>query len=265
MTVHESTARRARPVHAYERSTPDFAELAALPEGAPGRDELRARLVTRHLPLADHIARRFGGRGETHDDLLQVARIGLIHAVDRFQPERGTDFLSFAVPTIMGEVRRYFRDAGWAVHVPRRLKEIHLMISQATSSLGQQLGRAPTPSEIARELGVDTEEVCEGLIAGNAYRSVSVDKPVSEESETMSLADTLGEFDEDLDAVENHEALKPLLRQLPARERTILLLRFFGNLTQTQIAERVGISQMHVSRLLAQTLEGLRTRLTEEP
>ncbi|GAA3825192.1 MULTISPECIES: SigB/SigF/SigG family RNA polymerase sigma factor [Amycolatopsis] len=248
-----------------EDHTPTFADLAAAAPDDPRREQLRTALVTQYLSVAEHIARRFSGRGEAYEDLLQVARVGLINAVDRFEPERGTDFLSFAVPTIMGEVRRHFRDASWSVRVPRRLKELHLQIGQASSELGQRLGRAPTPTEIARELDLTPDEVSEGLQAGNAYYAVSVDKPAGEDDEAASLADTLGEEDYGIETVENHEALQPLLRDLAPRERTILMLRFFGNMTQTQIAKRVGISQMHVSRLLAQTLQHLREKLTEEP
>ncbi|AXB42182.1 SigB/SigF/SigG family RNA polymerase sigma factor [Amycolatopsis albispora] len=249
----------------YAHCVPLLAELASLPEGDPRRSELRDRLVTEYLPVAEHIARRFAGRGETFDDLLQVARLGLINAVDRYDAERGSEFLSFAVPTVMGEVRRYFRDSSWSVRVPRRLKELHLQISHATGELAQILGRAPTPTEIAENLGMDPEEVREGLIAGNAYQAVSVDKPISPDGERLPLAETLGEEDSDLDAVENHAALRPLLAELPERERTILKLRFFGNMTQTQIADRLGISQMHVSRLLSQTLERLRGKLLADP
>lgn len=246
-------------------STEKFAEMAAATSDTRRRAKLRAELVTEYLAVAEHIACRFSGRGEPFDDLVQVARVGLINAVDRFEPARGTDFLSFAVPTIMGEVRRHFRDASWSVRVPRRLKELHLQIGQVSGELGQRLGRAPTPTELARELGMSVDEISEGLQAGNAYYAISVDKPASDDSEAASLADTLGEEDSALESVENHQALQPLLRELPARERTILMLRFFGNMTQTQIAERIGISQMHVSRLLAQTLEHLRGKLSTEP
>ncbi|WP_373299952.1 SigB/SigF/SigG family RNA polymerase sigma factor [Amycolatopsis acidiphila] len=242
-----------------------FKHLAAIDRDDPRRETLRTALVTEYLSVAEHIARRFSGRGEAYDDLVQVARVGLINAVDRFEPDRGSDFLSFAVPTIMGEVRRHFRDASWSVRVPRRLKELHLQIGQVSGELGQRLGRAPTPTEIARALDLSVDEVSEGLQAGNAYYAISVDKPAGEESESASLADTLGAEDDGLESVENHEALQPLLRELPERERTILMLRFFGNMTQTQIAKRVGISQMHVSRLLAQTLQHLRDKLTDEP
>ncbi|GAA4025354.1 SigB/SigF/SigG family RNA polymerase sigma factor [Allokutzneria multivorans] len=248
----------------YEQYAPVFAELAALDPDDPARTEVRDRLVTGHLPVAKHIARRFANRGENQEDLTQVATLGLINAVDRFDPERGVDFLSFAVPTIMGEVRRHFRDTSWAVRVPRRLKEMHLSISAAVGELSQRMGRAPTPSEIATHLGVSREEVFEGLEATNAYRSASLDDMLLGENDGVSLGDALGEEDEGMADVERRESLQPLLERLPERERTIVVLRFFGNMTQTQIADRVGISQMHVSRLLSRTLAKLRDALDEE-
>ena len=247
----------------YAHCDPLFEELGTLEPDDPRREELREKLVTELLPLAEHIATRFAGRGEPREDLVQVARIGLINAVDRFDPGRGHDFLSFAVPTVMGEVRRHFRDTGWAVRVPRRLKELHLTLSQGIADLSQRLGRAPTPTELAQHLGLDVDEVREGLVAGNAYQAVSVDKPVHDD-ESLSLADTIGDEDPEIVLVENHEALHPLLQDLPKRERAIVVMRFFGGMTQTQIADRIGISQMHVSRLLSQTLEQLRGKLTGE-
>ncbi|WP_298181547.1 SigB/SigF/SigG family RNA polymerase sigma factor [Saccharomonospora sp.] len=246
----------------YEDLSPLFNALAALDPDDPRRKTLREEIITRCLPLAEHIARRFVGRGEPRDDLVQVARLGLLNAIDRFDASRGTEFVAFAVPTIMGEVRRHFRDSSWAVRVPRRLKELHLSLSQASSKLAQRLGRAPTPSELAAELGLTPEDVWDGLLAGNAYQSVSMDAAYNDEG-TLPLADTVGHDDVELEHVEYHESLQPLLASLPERERRVLILRFFGNMTQTQIAERVGISQMHVSRLLARTLEFLRSRLTE--
>jgi RNA polymerase sigma-B factor len=254
---------RARTKNGYEHLTPLFSELAGLDQDDPRRAELRAELVTGHLPVAEHIARRFAHRGEAGEDLVQVATVGLINAVDRFDPERGTDFLSFAVPTVMGEIRRYFRDSSWSVRVPRRLKELHLAITAAGNELSQQLGRAPTPSEIATRLGMSKDEIYEGLEAGNAYHSVSLDDMLTQDSDNTSLGEMLGEPDSAMEGVENHESLLPLVRELPERERTILLLRFFGNLTQTQIAEKIGISQMHVSRLLARTLQKLRDGMLE--
>lgn len=248
----------------YQVLAPLFDELAQLPPGDPRRSEVRDKLVTGHLPLAEHIAQRFSGRGVAKEDLVQVATVGLINAVDRFDTGRGSDFLSFAVPTVMGEVRRHFRDTGWLVRVPRRLKELHLSISAASTELAQRLGRAPTPSEIAAHLGIGQDEVYEGLEAGNAYHSMSLDEVLSGETENLALGDTLGEEDSGLEGVENHEALLPLIRELPERERRILGLRFVHNMTQTQIADRIGVSQMHVSRLLARTLERLRDGLTEQ-
>jgi RNA polymerase sigma-B factor len=250
---------RTRGKNSYEHLTPLFDDLAKLDREDPRWTQLRDELVTGHLPVAEHIARRFAHRGESSEDLTQVATVGLINAVDRFDPTRGTDFLSFAVPTVMGEIRRYFRDSSWSVRVPRRLKELHLSITAAGNELSQRLGRAPTPSEIASHLGLSKEDVYEGLEAGNAYHSVSLDDMLTQDSDNTSLGEMLGEPDAALEGVENHEALLPLVRDLPERERTILLLRFFGNLTQTQIAEKIGISQMHVSRLLTRTLAQLRS------
>ncbi|GAA3656200.1 RNA polymerase sigma-B factor [Lentzea atacamensis] len=246
----------------YDHLAPLFAELAQTPEG-PSRDALRDRLVTEHLPVAQHIARRFGHRGEPHEDLVQVATVGLINAVDRFDPDRGSDFLSFAVPTIMGEVRKYFRDSSWSVRMPRRLKELHLAINAGTSRLSQQLGRAPTPSELAEHLGLSRDEIHEGLAAGNAYQSASLDDMLMSEDSSISLGSTIGEEDPEIAMIEQREALHPLLQKLPERERKIVIMRFFGNMTQTQIAQKVGISQMHVSRLLAKTLRQLRDVLEE--
>jgi RNA polymerase sigma-B factor len=246
----------------YAHLAPLFAELADLPPGHPERAALRAELVTGYLPVVQHIARRFSGRGEPVDDLEQAGTIGLLNAVDRFEPSRGIDFLSYAVPTITGEIRRHFRDRTWSMRVPRRLKDLQSAINGAVGPLSQQLGRAPRPTEIAAHLGLPTEEVVEGLSAQQAYRATSLDELVA--GADTPLTDTLGDVDTELDNVEYRESLAPLLDELPERERTILLLRFFGGLTQTQIADRVGISQMHVSRLLAQTLARLRRRITED-
>lgn len=248
MTSHtHSGGHTARWPDEYQDVTALFEQMAALDEDDPRRRRLRDAVVTRCLPLAEHIARRFDGRGEAHDDLVQVARLGLVNSVDRFDVERGSDFVSFAVPTIMGEVRRHFRDTGWAVRVPRRMKELHLALSQAVAELSQSLGHAPTVSELAEHLDLEQEEVAQGLLAGNAYQTVSVDNTSSDRTGELSMVETLGDYDAAMDDVENHETLRPLLQSLPERERTVLMLRFFGNMTQTQIADRVGISQMHVS------------------
>ena len=239
-----------------------FRELAGFAADSTEFQRHRDKIVERSLPLADHIARRFEGRGEPRDDLVQVARVGLVNAVVRFDVETGSDFVSFAVPTIMGEVRRHFRDNSWSVKVPRRLKELHLRLGAATADLSQRLGRAPTATELATELGMDRDEVVEGLIAGSSYNTLSIDSGGgSDDDDARAIADTLGDVDTSLERIENREALRPLLEALPERERTVLVLRFFESMTQTQIAERVGISQMHVSRLLAKSLARLRDQL----
>jgi RNA polymerase sigma-B factor len=238
-----------------------FRVLGGLDEHTSAYADQREQIVSRCLPLADHIARRFDGRGENREDLVQVARIGLVNAVNRFDVETGSDFVSFAVPTIMGEVRRHFRDNSWSVKVPRRLKELHLRLGTATSELSQRLGRAPTASELAAELEIDRDEIVEGLVAGSSYNTLSIDSGGGGDEDAPAIVDTLGDVDAALEQIENRETLRPLLAALPERERTVLILRFFESQTQTQIAERVGVSQMHVSRLLAKSLARLRDQL----
>ena len=200
----------------------------------------------------EYLARRFRNRGEWLDDLTQVATIGLIKSIDRFDLERGVEFSTYATPTIVGEIKRHFRDKGWAVRVPRRLQELKLALAKAIGELAQNLGRAPTVAELAGHLQMSEEEVLEGLESANAYSTVSLDAPDSGDDDAPAVAESLGMVDEALEGVEYRESLKPLLEQLPPREKRILLLRFFGNMTQSQIATELGISQMHVSRLLAQ-------------
>ncbi|MFP5070070.1 SigB/SigF/SigG family RNA polymerase sigma factor [Pseudonocardia nantongensis] len=245
----------------YGHLTPLLEEYAALDPDDPRREVLRDRLVTGFLPVAQHIARRFNHRGEPLDDLTQVATVGLINAIDRFDPGKGGEFFSFAVPTISGEVRRHFRDQSWSMRVPRRLKDMHVSINGAVSELSQVLGRAPKPSEIAHRLDLPVNEVLEGLEAAEAYRSSSLDEMLSSEDGSATVGELVGDADAELDRVDYRESLRPLLSELAPRERTIVMLRFFGNQTQTQIADQVGISQMHVSRLLSQTLTRLRDRL----
>lgn len=244
----------------YAHLEPLFAKLGDT--GHPDRAAIRSEIVTGYLPVVRHIARRFTGRGEPADDLEQAGTLGLLGAVDRFDPGRGSDFLSYAVPTITGEIRRHFRDRTWSIRVPRRLKDLQSTIGGAVGALSQELGRAPRPSEIAERLGMCVEEVLEGLDAQQAYRSTSLDELVA--GADMPLTETLGSVDAELDTVEYRETLAPLLEALPERERMILVLRFFANMTQTQIADRVGVSQMHVSRLLTQTLADLRAELGSE-
>ncbi|WP_079084197.1 RNA polymerase sigma factor SigF [Streptomyces longwoodensis] len=240
-----------------------FVELRALKEGSAEYAELRNQLVRMHLPLVEHLARRFRNRGEPLDDLTQVATIGLIKSVDRFDPDRGVEFSTYATPTVVGEIKRHFRDKGWAVRVPRRLQELRLSLTTATAELSQLHGRSPTVHELAEKLAISEEEVLEGLESANAYSTLSLDVPDTDD-ESPAVADTLGAEDEALEGVEYRESLKPLLEDLPPREKRILLLRFFGNMTQSQIAQEVGISQMHVSRLLARTLAQLREKLLVE-
>ncbi|MBK3623869.1 RNA polymerase sigma factor SigF [Streptomyces asoensis] len=240
-----------------------FVELRKLQDGSVEYAEMRNQLVRMHLPLVEHLARRFRNRGEPLDDLTQVATIGLIKSVDRFDPERGVEFSTYATPTVVGEIKRHFRDKGWAVRVPRRLQELRLALTTATAELSQLHGRSPTVHELAEKLAISEEEVLEGLESANAYSTLSLDVPDTDD-ESPAVADTLGAEDEALEGVEYRESLKPLLEDLPPREKRILLLRFFGNMTQSQIAQEVGISQMHVSRLLARTLAQLREKLLVE-
>lgn len=219
---------------------------------------LRDQLVGAHLGLAEYLARRFANRGEPLDDLVQVASLGLIKAVDRFDPTRGVAFSTYATHTIVGELKRHFRDKGWAVRAPRRMQELYLSLGKVVASLGQELGRSPTIAELAAEVQVSEEEVLEALEAGQAYRSTSLDAPAgTEEGETLGAR--LGGEDASLEDAESRATLSPLLGQLGQRERLILHLRFFEGLTQSEIANRLGISQMHVSRLLARSVSQLRT------
>jgi RNA polymerase sigma-B factor len=246
---------------AHARARELFARLNELPEGSAERKQIRDELVQMHLPLVEHLARRFRNRGEPLDDLTQVATIGLIKSVDRFDTERGVEFSTYATPTVIGEIKRHFRDKGWAVRVPRRLQELRLSLTSATSELSQRNRRSPTVAELAEYLKISEEEVLEGLESANAYSTLSLDVSEGGDEDSPAVADSLGSEDEALEGVEYRESLKPLLEQLPPREKKILLLRFFGNMTQSQIAEEIGISQMHVSRLLARTLEQLRAQL----
>jgi RNA polymerase sigma-B factor len=232
-----------------------------------GDQAIRDQLVELHLGLAEYLARRFDRRGEPFEDLVQVASLALIKAVERFDPGRGLEFSTFAVPTIAGELKRHFRDKSWAVRVPRRLQELHLRLGVIVSELTHELGRSPTVPEIADRLGASTEEVLEAMEAGRAYRSSSLDAPTEGDSgdSAVPLSATIGEPDTNIALVDEHSQLASLLRDLPPRERTILVLRFFDGLTQSQIAERIGISQMHVSRLLSKVLDQLRTEAERPP
>jgi RNA polymerase sigma-B factor len=235
--------------------------LCGLPADSPDRPRVRDRVIELYLPLAVYLARRFRNRGEPFDDLVQVANLGLIKSVDGYDASRGAAFTSYAIPMIVGELKRHFRDKGWDVRVPRRLQELRLEITKVTGTLSQQLGRSPTVADLASHLGVREEDVLEGLDSGHAYRALSLQSPVPGEEPTTELGDLLGDLDPDLGQVEDREALRPLLARLPEREQKIIAMRFFGNLTQSQIAAQLGISQMHVSRLLLHSLTALRTGL----
>jgi RNA polymerase sigma-B factor len=240
--------------------------LAAVPLGdTEARAQLRDVLVRANLPLVEHLARRFANRGEPLDDLTQVGTIGLLKAIDRFSLERGVEFSTYATPTIVGEIKRHFRDRGWSIRVPRRLQEMRLSLATATAELTQELGRSPTVAEIAAWLETSQDNVLEGLESANAYATVSLDAQEGYGDEDMaSMVDNLGELDAELGNVEYRAALRPLLAQLDPRDRQILVLRFFHGYTQSQIAIEIGMSQMHVSRLLARTLKRLRVALSEE-
>jgi RNA polymerase sigma-B factor len=227
-----------------------------------GDRRLRDELVEEHAPLAHFLASRFANRGEQRDDLVQVALVGLFKAVERFDPDRGLQFSTFATPTILGELKRHFRDRGWAVRVPRRVQELHLQLGRIVSTLGQEHGRSPTPAEVAERAGVSEEAVLEAMEAGSLYRLVSLDGSVTPDDEGGELASCLGDDDPEFERIEHRSEIDELLEVLPARERRIVELRFFEGMTQSEIAERVGVSQMHVSRLLTRSLELLRTEAT---
>jgi RNA polymerase sigma-B factor len=241
-----------------------FGELARTDETDPRQRQVRDQLVEMHLPLVEYLARRFRNRGEPLDDLVQVATIGLIKSIDRFDLERGVEFSTYATPTIVGEIKRHFRDKGWAIRVPRRLQEMKLALTKATAELSQRNGRAPTVAELAKLLELSEDEVLEGLESANAYSAISLDAPDIADDDSTAVSDSLGMVDDALEGVVYRESLKPLLEKLPAREKNILMLRFFANMTQSQIAADLGISQMHVSRLLARTLAQLREGLLIE-
>lgn len=236
--------------------------LAVAEPGSAQRQSIRDELVTMHMALVEHLARRFRDRGEPHEDLVQVGTIGLIKAVDRFDCDRGVEFSTYATPTILGEIRRHFRDRGWAIRVPRRLQELRIVMVRATGELTQTLGHAPSVAQLAEHLHLTEEEILEGIESAQAYSTSSLDAPDGDEDGT-GFADTMGVEDEELEAALNRAALAPLLAQLPERDRRILMLRFFHSMTQSQIASEIGISQMHVSRLLTRSLATLRTGLVE--
>jgi RNA polymerase sigma-B factor len=219
----------------------------------------REELIERFMPLARQLARRYQRVNEPLDDLVQVASLGLVKAVDRFDVRRGVAFSSYAVPTILGELKRHFRDAGWAVHVPRGIQERAMQVDRAIKELSGRLGRSPSVSEVAQNLEVSVEDILSAMEAGQAYEAVSLDAQRSTDEESDTFADSIGVEDERFELVEYEAAIAPTLRALPKRDQLVLQLRFVDDLTQSQIAERIGVSQMQVSRLIRRALARLRT------
>jgi len=241
-------------------------EIFSSYQGATTEEErarYRERLVDQHIGLVEFLARRFRNRGEPVEDLIQVGTIGLLKAIDRFDLDREVEFSTYATPTIVGELKRHFRDKGWAVRVPRRLQELHLELTKTVGNLAHDLGRSPTIEEIAKAAGISEEEVLEGLEIAQAYNFTSLDAPIDSQEGSTSFAEQLGAEDEQLENLEYRASLAPEMAKLPEREQKIVYLRFYKGLTQSEIATRLGISQMHVSRLLTRTLAQLREALEE--
>jgi RNA polymerase sigma-B factor len=241
-----------------------FARLESLEEGTHEYSYVRNTLVELNLALVKFAASRFRSRSEPMEDIIQVGTIGLIKAIDRFELSRGVEFPTFAMPTIVGEIKRFFRDTSWSVRVPRRLQELRLDLAKAGDELAQKLDRAPTVGELAERLGLSREEVVEGMAASNAYTAASLDAQPEEDDAEGALADRIGYEDHGIEGIEYVESLKPLIAGLPSRDRKILSLRFVVGMTQSEIGDELGISQMHVSRLLSRTLVKLRKGLTVE-
>jgi RNA polymerase sigma-B factor len=227
-----------------------------------GDASAREALVERHLPLVRSLARRYAGRGESLDDIEQVGAIGLIKAIDRYELSRDVALTTYATPNVVGEIKRHFRDKGWAIRVPRALQELNGKMGPTIERLTAKLGRSPSIAEIAAEFETTTEQVLEALEAGSAYAPASLSVGPTAEGE-LDPMETIGREDVEFERTDDRASLEPALEALPPREREILRMRFEGGLTQTQIAERIGISQMHVSRLIRRSLERMRTQLTE--
>ena len=262
-------AARSRPQGAFrrhERRTRDAEERELLARYAETRDPIiRDQLVERFMPVARRLGLRYRAGPEPLDDLVQVASLGLVKAIDRFDPDRGNAFTSFAFPTIVGELRRHFRDTGWAVHVDRSLQERNASVQSAIGELTNRLGRSPSVGEITCRVELSTEEVLEAIEAGNAHHALSMDsaEPGGEHEDRPPMVETLGRDDPTYDTVEHVATIAPMVAELPERERTVLNLRFVEDLTQHEIAKRIGVSQMHVSRILRATLERLRDHIPE--
>ncbi|WP_345695139.1 RNA polymerase sigma factor SigF [Kitasatospora terrestris] len=254
--------RKVAPADARELSRVLLVRLASLEEGTHEYSYVRGTLVELNLSLVRFVLRRFSAHRESMEDLVQVGAIGLIKAIDRFDPGRGVEFTTFAIPTIVGEIRRHFRDTTWAVHVPRRLQELRLTLARARDTLSHELDRAPTVAELAEHVGMEQEEVVEGLAAANARSADSLDLPAGDDDEGPGdLAGRAGGTDERFALVEDLVSLQPLVAALAERDRLILSMRFTQEMTQSQIGERLGVSQMQVSRLLSRILTQLRQGL----
>jgi RNA polymerase sigma-B factor len=232
--------------------------MAQLPQGDAERERLRVEVVEDHMPYARHIARRYSRREGAADDFDQVAYLGLVKAVDNFDPDHGTGFLGYAAPMIVGEIKRYFRDATWGVHVPRHMQELTGALHKATDALTTALGREPTIPELARHIGVEPDEVVEAIDAAGAYTTSSLDRPVGYGQESASLGELIGEEDPGFALTEDREVLRGLVGELRERDKRILLLRFFRGMTQAEIGEELGLSQMQISRILTRILCDLR-------
>lgn len=230
-----------------------------------GDEEARDQLIVSHLNLVRFLASKFKNRGEPLDDLVQVGTIGLIKAIDRFDPERGLEFTTYATPTILGEIKRHFRDKGWSIRVPRRLQELSAKVNQATDELTVELQRSPSVEQIAAKLGVSAEEILEAMESSGAYTSVSLEAGgTSEDDEAPALIDRLGSVDEDLDASDDRMVIDDAIRDFSPREQEIVRMRFIDGLTQVEIAKRLGVSQVQVSRLLRRTLRKIQDKIDPE-
>ncbi len=262
-----SEAQAVAPMDARDLTRLFIDRLQTLEEGTPEYQYARNTLIEINLSLVRYAARRFRNRAAETEDMIQVGTIGLIKAIDRFDPAREVEFTTFAVPYIMGEIKRFFRDTSWSVRVPRRLQELRIDLAKAGDQLSQRLGRAPTTAELARHLDLSEEEVIEGVVASNGYTAGSLDAGGDETGEAgggPSVAERIGEIDPALEGVENFESLRPLMAELDDRERRILQMRFGDEMTQAQIGAELGLSQMHISRLLSRTLGKLRKGLLTE-
>ena len=237
--------------------------MRRLPADDPRREPLRERVIAEYMSYARYVAGRYCTRSEDAEDLFQVAYLGLVKAVDNFDPDYGTSFLTYATPMILGEVKRHFRDSTWAVHVPRRMKELSAEVRTATGELGQRLGRPPTIEELAKRLETTVEDIVDALDATDAYSTRSLDLPASDDADSASFGELLGADDPGVEAIVSRESLKPLIARLPERDKEVLLMRFFRGMTQSEIGEELGVSQMQVSRLLSRIARQLREGMNE--